>query len=55
MERIKKMMIPVRKRKINKMIQHFFKEWQGMSFLDVEDLLRDEILNFFYILHKFNR
>jgi len=42
---MKRMMIPKRRRKRNKKIKVFYKEWLAISFLDVGELLRDE--NFF--------
>lgn len=42
MGKIKKMMIQVRKRNLNKIIKIFYKELQDISFLDVEALQRDD-------------
>lgn len=52
MEKIKMMMIQVRMRKLNKIINLFYKEWQDMSFLDAEDLQRDDNSIFLLILHS---
>ena len=42
------MMIPVKRIKNKKIIKLFYREWQAMSFLDVEVLLKDEI--FFFVI-----